>query len=70
MALRRLMKVFQSLGVQENEQIEHKMLSSAIEKAQMKIEIEQLWQSAKTCLSTIRSTTSSVRLSTQKDAVY
>ena len=32
------MKVFQSLGVQEGEQIEHKMLSSAIEKAQMKIE--------------------------------
>ena len=34
----RLMKVFKSLGVAENEQIEHKMLSSAIEKAQMKIE--------------------------------
>ncbi|MGI6070151.1 MAG: preprotein translocase subunit SecA [Blautia sp.] len=34
----RLMNVFQSLGVAENEQIEHKMLSSAIEKAQMKIE--------------------------------
>ncbi len=34
----RLMKVFQSLGVAENEQIEHKMLSDAIEKAQMKIE--------------------------------
>ena len=33
-----MMKVFQSLGVQEGEQIEHKMLSSAIEKAQMKIE--------------------------------
>ena len=66
----KMMKVFQSLGVQENDQIEHKMLSSAIEKAQMKIEIEQLWQSAKTCLSTIRSTTSSVRLFTQKDAVY
>ena len=32
------MKVFKSLGVAENEQIEHKMLSSAIEKAQMKIE--------------------------------
>ena len=27
-----------ALGVPENEQIEHKMLSSAIEKAQMKIE--------------------------------
>ena len=35
----RLMGVFSSLGVAENEQIEHKMLSSAIEKAQMKIEI-------------------------------
>ena len=34
----RLMGVFSSLGVAENEQIEHKMLSSAIEKAQMKIE--------------------------------
>ncbi len=34
----KMMKVFQSLGVQEGEQIEHKMLSSAIEKAQMKIE--------------------------------
>ncbi|MDY3250826.1 MAG: preprotein translocase subunit SecA [Candidatus Choladocola sp.] len=34
----KMMKVFQSLGVQENEQIEHKMLSNAIEKAQMKIE--------------------------------
>ena len=34
----KLMKVFQSLGVAENEQIEHKILSSAIEKAQKKIE--------------------------------
>ena len=34
----KMMKVFKSLGVQENEQIEHKMLSSAIEKAQTKIE--------------------------------
>ena len=34
----KLMKVFTSLGVEENEQIEHKMLSSAIEKAQEKIE--------------------------------
>ena len=34
----RLMKVFTSLGVAENDQIEHKMLSSAIEKAQEKIE--------------------------------
>jgi preprotein translocase subunit SecA len=34
----RLMSVFNALGVEENEQIEHKMLSSAIEKAQKKIE--------------------------------
>ena len=34
----KLMGVFKSLGVAENEQIEHKMLSSAIEKAQKKIE--------------------------------
>jgi preprotein translocase subunit SecA len=34
----RLMNIFKSIGVAENEQIEHKMLSSAIEKAQMKIE--------------------------------
>ena len=39
MVLRRLMKIFNSLGVAENEQIEHKMLSNAIEKAQEKIEI-------------------------------
>ena len=34
----RLMQVFEALGVEEGEQIEHKMLSSAIEKAQQKIE--------------------------------
>ncbi len=34
----RLMNMFTTLGVPEGEQIEHKMLSSAIEKAQMKIE--------------------------------
>ena len=34
----RLMGIFRSLGVAENEQIEHKMLSSAIQKAQEKIE--------------------------------
>ncbi len=34
----RLMNIFNALGVPENEQIEHKMLSNAIEKAQMKIE--------------------------------
>ena len=32
------MSVFNALGVPEDEQIEHKMLSNAIEKAQMKIE--------------------------------
>ena len=34
----KLMNMFKSLGVAENEQIEHKMLTSAIEKAQRKIE--------------------------------
>ena len=34
----RLMSMFNALGVPEGEQIEHKMLSNAIEKAQMKIE--------------------------------
>ena len=34
----RLMGIFNSLGIEEGEQIEHKMLSNAIEKAQMKIE--------------------------------
>ena len=34
----RLMSVFNTLGVEDGEQIEHKMLSSAIEKAQKKIE--------------------------------
>ena len=34
----KLMNMFNALGVPENEQIEHKMLTNAIEKAQMKIE--------------------------------
>ncbi len=34
----RLMSVFQAAGISENDRIEHKMLSNAIEKAQMKIE--------------------------------
>ncbi|MDF2588792.1 MAG: secA [Anaerocolumna sp.] len=34
----RLMSMFNSLGLPEGEQIEHKMLSNAIEKAQMRIE--------------------------------
>ena len=37
-AQERLMNIFNSLGVSEDEQIEHKMLSNAIEKAQEKIE--------------------------------
>ena len=34
----KLMDVFNALGVPESEQIQHKMLTSAIEKAQQKIE--------------------------------
>lgn len=34
----RMMKVFNAMGIQEGEQIEHKMLSKAIETAQAKIE--------------------------------
>ncbi len=34
----KLMNMFNTLGVPENEEIQHKMLTSAIEKAQMKIE--------------------------------
>ena len=34
----KLMEIFNTLGVPENEQIQHKMLTNAIEKAQMKIE--------------------------------
>ena len=34
----KIMSMFNALGVQDGEQIEHKMLSNAIEKAQMKIE--------------------------------
>jgi len=34
----RLMEMFNALGVPENQEIEHKMLTNAIEKAQMKIE--------------------------------
>ncbi|MDO5294310.1 MAG: preprotein translocase subunit SecA [bacterium] len=34
----RLMSMFNSLGIQDGEEIQHKMLTSAIEKAQMKIE--------------------------------
>ena len=34
----KIMSMFNALGVQDGEQIEHKMLSKAIEKAQMKIE--------------------------------
>lgn len=38
----RLMKIFTSLGVAENEQIEHKMLSNAIEKAQRRLSLTTL----------------------------
>ena len=34
----RLMGIFQAAGISEDDRIEHKMLSNAIEKAQMKIE--------------------------------
>ena len=34
----KIMSMFNALGVQDGEQIEHKMLTSAIEKAQKKIE--------------------------------
>lgn len=34
----RLINMFNSLGIEEGEQIEHKLLSNAVEKAQMKIE--------------------------------
>ena len=44
----KLMKVFSGLGVGEDEQIEHKMLSSAIEKAQKKIESNN-YVSVRTC---------------------
>ena len=44
----RLMSVFNTLGVEDGEQIEHKMLSSAIEKAQKKIEGNNL-ESVRIC---------------------
>ena len=62
----RLMSIFKSIGVAENEQIEHKMLSSAIEKAQK----ETTTVSVKTCWSTTRSTTSSVKSFTKSVAVF
>ena len=46
----RLMNMFTALGVPEGEQIEHKMLSNAIEKAQMKITTAFV----RTCLSMMR----------------
>ena len=39
----RLMNVFNALGVEDGEQIEHKMLSSAIEKAQEKEFVKTCW---------------------------
>ena len=65
----RLMSIFKSIGVAENEQIEHKMLSSAIEKAQMRSK-ETTTVSVKTCWSTTRSTTSSVKSFTKSVAVF
>lgn len=63
------MGIFKSLGVPENEQIEHKMLSSAIEKAQKKIEGNN-YGIRKTCSTMTRSITSSVRSSTKRDAAF
>ena len=37
-ASERLIKIFNAIGVPENEEIQHSMLTRAIEKAQMKIE--------------------------------
>ena len=39
----RLMKIFTSLGVAENEQIEHKMLSNAIREGTGEDRVQQLW---------------------------
>lgn len=44
----KLRSMFNALGVPENEQIEHKMLSTAIEKAQKKIETNN-YGSVRTC---------------------
>ena len=59
----RLMKVFTSLGVAENEQIEHKMLSNAIQKAQEKIEFNNFGIREKIFWIMIRLTMTSVRSS-------
>ena len=64
-----LMNTFRKLGVAENEQIEHKMLSSAIEKAQKKIESNN-YGIRKTSSSMTRSTTNSVRLFTKSAAAF
>ena len=66
----RLMKVFTSLGVAENEQIEHKMLSNAIEKAQEKIRSLTTSVSVRIFLIMTRLTMSSVRSSTKSAARY
>ena len=57
----RLMDVFTKLGVPENEQIQHSMLTSAIEKAQQKIESNNFG---------IRKSLLEYDQSTQKDSVY
>ena len=63
----RLMKVFTSLGVAENEQIEHKMLSNAIEKALRKSSLTTS-VFVRIFLITTRLTMSSVRSSTKSAA--
>ena len=65
----RLMSIFKSIGVAENEQIEHKMLSSAIEKAQMKIEGNN-YGIRKNLLEYDQVNTSSVKSFTKSVAVF
>ena len=64
-----LMNVFNSLGMPEGEQIQHRMLNKAIERAQMKIENNN-YGIRKNLLNTILSTTSSVRSFMQNAVKY
>ena len=66
----RLMSIFQSLGVAENEQIEHKMLIQCNRESTEEDRRPTTTVSVKTCWSTTRSTTSSVRSFTKSVAVY
>ena len=50
----KLLGMFNALGVPEGEQIQHKMLTSAIEKAQKKIEGNNFGSSLRICWSMIR----------------